>query len=68
MSYHIEAPFYTAILDKLTDEQKEKLAEIEKKTEGSKTVIIRTDPNRMTQKRNQVKRRYDNKRDYRRRK
>ena len=49
----------------MTDEQKAIWQEAEDNPQGSKTVIIRTDPNQMCKNRNIVKRRYDHRRNWR---
>jgi len=67
MAYDLEAKFYREILEsKLTETQKQRLEEVNKNPDGNATVIIRSDPNRMTQRRNEVKRKYDKRRDWRR--
>ena len=49
----------------LNDEQKKIWQEADDNPQGSKTVIIRTDPNQMCKNRNIVKRRYDHRRNWR---
>jgi hypothetical protein len=48
----------------LTPAQELSWQEAENNPSGNNTFIIRTDPNRMSQKRNEVKRRYDKRRNH----